>query len=251
MNYFDIPRLLQFTFQDPATPIMEGIIDLHHNIFFFLILILSLVLYLFFSLLHKFYYLWMFPTTKSLNLFQKNYLVLNSIVHGTLLEVVWTLVPSFILLLIAVPSFALLYSMDEVIDPKITIKVIGHQWYWQYECNDPSVKFNFDSYMVPEAELSKGDFRLLEVDNKLVLPVNTHVRFLITGADVLHSFAVPSFGIKVDAVPGRLNQTSVYVKREGTFYGQCSELCGVNHGFMPIKVNVVSLNEFLEAAKNY
>ena len=188
--------------------------------------------------------------------------------HGTTVEIVWTVLPAIILLLIAVPSFALLYAMDEIIDPVLTIKVIGHQWYWSYEYSDysivnlsednnyesdsknftskvlPETLVKFDSYMVHEAELNTGDLRLLKTDMPLFVPKNTHIRLLITSSDVLHSWAVPSFGVKVDAVPGRLNQTSIYVKNTGTFYGQCSELCGVNHAFMPIEVYVVNPIQF-------
>lgn len=223
---------------------MEGIVDLHHNLFFFLLLILGLVLYLFFFLLHHFYYLWSFPQRESILSFQKNYLLLNSLHHGTVIELIWTLIPSFILLFIAVPSFCLLYSMDEVIDPRITLKVIGHQWYWTYEYGDYLKPFSFDSYMIPESELQEGQLRLLETDNRFVLPSQVHIRLLISSSDVLHSFAIPSLGLKVDAVPGRLNQLSLYIKRNGFYYGQCSELCGVNHGFMPISLRVVPLDSY-------
>ena len=188
------------------------------------------------------------------------------VVHAPLLEIIWTLIPALILVFVAIPSFSLLYSMDEIIEPLLTIKVIGHQWYWSYEFLDPNILFrlfyetlaietdtpvkefkplditcNFDSYMLTDDQLSKeNSLRLLEVDNKLYLPVETNVRLLITSADVLHSWAVPALGVKLDACPGRLNQTSLYIKRPGTFYGQCSEICGVNHGFMPIAV--VGLN---------
>jgi cytochrome c oxidase subunit 2 len=164
-------------------------------------------------------------------------------------------------MLIAVPSFALLYSMDEVIDPAITLKVVGHQWYWSYEYSDhkrPSEfgateyvgNVSFDSYMVPDEELRVGELRLLEVDNDVVLPIDTHIRVLITSADVLHSWAVPALGVKMDAVPGRLNQVSLFIKRHGAYYGQCSELCGVNHGFMPICVHAVTMKQYLAWLNN-
>jgi len=142
--------------------------------------------------------------------------------HSTPLEIVWTVVPALILLFIAVPSFALLYSMDEMIDPALTLKVVGHQWYWSYEYSDYSTlegseSLNFDSYMLSAEDLTKGNLRLLEVDNRIILPINTHIRVIVTAADVLHSWAVPSFGIKVDACPGRLNQASLFIKREGVF----------------------------------
>jgi cytochrome c oxidase subunit 2 len=156
--------------------------------------------------------------------------------------------PSLILVIVALPSFALLYSIDEVVDPSITVKCVGHQWFWSYEYSDFEARLgniNFDSYMIPEDELEFGELRLLEVDNRIVLPSRTHIRVLVTASDVLHSWAVPALGVKMDACPGRLNQTSVFLNRDGVFYGQCSEICGVNHGFMPIVVESVSLNKYV------
>jgi cytochrome c oxidase subunit 1 len=288
-------------FQDPTTPIAYGIIKLHDHILFFLVVIVFVVGYLLLSTYKKFYYGSLnndLPESKNISLFSTlintykenlSFNVVNrtyNINHGTTIEIIWTILPAFILLFIAVPSFALLYAMDEIIDPVLTVKVIGHQWYWSYEYSDYSVVYSnklfdydsidrfaamemmykdmgylkdrsllsylyipmvipettikFDSYMIHEAELNLGDLRLLKTDMPLFLPKNTHIRLLITSSDVLHSWAVPSFGVKVDAVPGRLNQTSLYLKNTGTFYGQCSELCGVNHAFMPIEVYVVN-----------
>lgn len=290
----DSAREWQLGFQDPATPIMEGIIDLHHHIFFFLIMISFFVLWMTSFIIIRFArrhgYLSSpseddtddFPgdngseghsdsdldvkneeTKKSFWFFLKPTSFMNSymhtmyVVHGTTLELIWTVIPTFILLAIAVPSFSLLYSIDEVIDPMITVKIIGHQWYWSYELSDFSLRnllmlddfmgVNFDSYMLPEEELSIGDLRLLEVDNFLLLPTKVHIRLLITSSDVIHAWAVPSLGVKVDAVPGRLNQASLFIKRPGFFYGQCSELCGVNHGFMPICVVASdNMNDFAD-----
>jgi len=149
---------------------------------------------------------------------------------------------------VAIPSFALLYSIDELIDPSLTIKCIGHQWYWSYEYSDFEYQIgviNFDSYMIPEDDLSFGELRLLEVDNRVVLPVNTHIRILVTAADVLHSFAIPSFGIKIDACTGRLNESTLFILRNGVFYGQCSEICGVGHANMPIVIEAVDINKYL------
>ena len=153
--------------------------------------------------------------------------------------------------MIQIPSFGLLYSLDELIDPTITLKIVGHQWYWSYEYSDYATleggeSLNFDSYLVPTADLNAGSFRLLEVDNRVILPINTHIRLLLTAADVLHCWAIPSFGIKLDACPGRLSQASLFIKREGYFYGQCSEICGVNHGFMPIVVRGVYVDTFIQ-----
>ena len=229
----------QISFQDPATPLAEGIIDIHHHIFFFLVLIFIAVSWVLYKILIHF----------SLKLNNKKIFLLSHLrlTHHTLLEIIWTIIPSIILYLIAVPSFYLLYSIDEILDPSITLKAIGHQWYWSYEYSDYKIDFDiltFDSYMLPEDELVKGQLRLLEVDNPIVLPVNTHVRLLVTATDVLHCWAVPSLGVKIDAVPGRLNQASIFLKRLGTFYGQCSEICGVNHGFMPIVVKSVYLENY-------
>lgn len=231
----DAPSPWQMLFQDPASPLMEGIINLHHDIMFFLFVIAGVV----FWMLARTLYLFRASVNKKP----------SKVVHGTMLEIVWTVTPSIILMLIAVPSFALLYSLEEVIDPAITLKAIGRQWYWSYEYSDYNTDSDepiaFDSYMLPDDELEPGQLRLLEVDNRIVLPIDTHVRILVTGGDVLHSFAVPSLGIKMDAVPGRLNQVSMFIQREGVFYGQCSELCGVNHGFMPIVIEAVSLDKYI------
>jgi len=243
-------KLFALGFQDPASPIMEGIIDLHNHIMFYLVLILFFVLYMFGSILRDFYKPYAFPLSEDDLVLRQIMLRGNGVVHGTLLEIVWTLTPSFILMLIAVPSFSLLYSMDEIIDPSLTLKAVGHQWYWSYEYSDyvrtKGSSLNFDSYMVPTTELKLGQSRLLEVDNAVVLPVKTHVRVIVTAADVLHSWAVPSLGVKIDAVPGRLNQVQLFIKREGVYYGQCSEICGVNHGFMPIAIKAVSMSKYLE-----
>jgi len=224
----------QRLFQDPATPIREGIINLHHDIRFVIIVIGVFVSY---------------RLVRCLRLFTNNPNPTNT-VHGETIEIVWTVTPAFILRCIGVPSFNLLYSRDEVIDPAVTLKAIGHQWYWTYEYSDYATEDGdsivFDSYRIPEEDLEEGGLRLLEVDNRVVLPANTHVRVLVTAADVLHCWAVPSLGVKIDACPGRLNQVAVFIKREGTFYGQCSELCGVNHGFRPIVVDAVSEDKYLD-----
>jgi cytochrome c oxidase subunit 2 len=163
--------------------------------------------------------------------------------HHTLLEIAWTLVPIFILILVAVPSFRLLYYEEQIVEPEMTIKAIGHQWYWSYEYPDHG-NFTFDSYMVADEDLEPGQPRLLATDNPVVVPVDTTVRVLVTASDVLHAWAVPAFGVKKDAVPGRLNETWFRAEREGMFYGQCSELCGSNHAFMPIAVRIVSKPAF-------
>jgi cytochrome c oxidase subunit 2 len=242
----DSAKPWQLGFQNPATPTMEGIIRFHHDLMFLLILIVVFVGYMMFRCIHH------FNEEKNPNAVQ--------IVHGSVIEVVWTLIPALILMVVAVPSFALLYSADELIEPALTLKVVGHQWYWSYEysdyANEDGESVNFDSYMIPEDDLLEmgangnpeglGQLRLLEVDNPVVLPVDTHIRVIVTAADVLHCWGLPAAAIKLDACPGRLNQTSLFFKREGQFYGQCSEICGVNHAFMPIVVKSVSLDNYIE-----
>jgi len=228
---------------------MEGVVFFHDDLFLFLTFICFFVMYM----------LW-----ACLNLFSNKKVGNVSIrfVHASVLEIVWTLIPAMILILIAIPSFSLLYSIDEILDPFFTIKAIGHQWYWSYELIDnenlqalfnsflesKDAKFTsistegFDSYLVPDDELAArgsnflSNVRLLTVDNHLWIPTEIPTRVMVSSADVLHSWAVPSLGIKLDACPGRLNQTSVLINRSGIFYGQCSEICGVNHGFMPIGI---------------
>nr|YP_009675540.1 cytochrome c oxidase subunit 2 [Sophora flavescens]QDD68251.1 cytochrome c oxidase subunit 2 [Sophora flavescens] len=231
----------QLGFQDAATPMMQGIIDLHHDIFFFLILILVFVSRILVRALWHFHY-------------PKNPIP-QRIVHGTTIEILRTIFPSIIPMFIAIPSFALLYSMDEVVvDPAITIKAIGHQWYRTYEYSDynssDEQSLTFDSYTIPEDDLELGQSRLLEVDNRVVVPAKTHLRIIVTPADVPHSWAVPSLGVKCDAVPGRLNQISISVQREGVYYGQCSEICGTNHAFTPIVVEAVPSKDYGSRVSN-
>ena len=224
--YYDASQAWQLSFQDAGSPIMEEITFFHDEVMFILSVIITVVLWLIVrALINKHYY--------------------RFLIEGTLVEVVWTIIPAVILIFIAFPSLKLLYVMDEVVEPSVTIKVVGHQWYWSYEYSDYSNHVEFDSYMVPTDDLADGQFRLLEVDNRLVLPIDTHIRVLVTGADVLHSFAVPSLGVKADAVPGRLNQTNFLLKRPGLFYGQCSEICGANHSFMPIVIEGVSTERYI------
>jgi cytochrome c oxidase subunit 2 len=234
--YCDAPEPWQIGFQDPASSIAEGIQDLHNEIFFYLILIFVAVGWVLGSVVAN------YSQTKSP-------IVYKYANHGTLIELVWTITPAFILIAIAFPSFKLLYLMDEVVSPGMTIKVVGHQWYWSYEYSDyvtdDGESIEFDSYMLPETDLEDGQLRLLDVDNRVVVPTDVQIRFVVTGADVLHDFACPALGLKIDCCPGRLNQTSVLIKREGVFYGQCSELCGVYHGFMPIAIEAVSKDQYM------
>ena len=242
----DYARPWQLGFQDAASPIMEGIISFHHDVMFLMIIIMIFVFWMLMRILYLFHAS-KNPTPEKFT-------------NHTVLEIVWTIIPSIILIFIAIPSFALLYAMDEIVDPAMTLKVNGHQWYWSYEYSDYNIRSGddadesadsiaFDSYLVAADDLEKGELRLLEVDNRVLIPTETHVRVLVTSSDVLHSWAVPALGVKVDACPGRLNQTSFFAKREGVFFGQCSELCGVNHGFMPIVVEAVPLSKFINMMK--
>lgn len=184
---------------------------------------------------------------------QRDIIKVQSFRENLLLEYIWAIFPSIVIFLILVPSLYLLYSLEENMDPKLNIKVIGHQWFWSYEFDslDLELSFEFDSNLIPESDLTMGAKRLLEVDNRLYLPINVPLRILITSSDVLHSWAVPELGIKVDAVPGRLNDCITLIRRPGVFYGQCSELCGVGHGFMPIVVEACSYKHWVEAIKQY
>lgn len=244
----------QINFQDPATPIADRIIEIHHHVFFFLVVVLIFVSWMLFRVLNSFWYI--IPDNKSFSRTDLKTLKLLSRLrfsHNTTIEVIWTSIPSLILVAIAIPSFGLLYAMDDVIDPEVTIKAIGHQWYWSYEYSDYHLDhgtISFDSYMIPDSELKIGQLRLLEVDNSIVLPMGVYIRLNVSAADVLHCWAVPSLGIKIDAVPHRINSGVIFLQRLGTFYGQCSEICGVNHGFMPIAVKSVTLNNYLEWINN-
>jgi cytochrome c oxidase subunit II len=227
----------QFGFQDPASPIMDGIISLHHEIMYFLIVIVIFVSWMLLRIIQLFNN----PINK----------IPFSITHNVDLEIVWTTIPSFVLLLIAIPSFSLLYAIDELTSPEVTIKVVGNQWFWTYEYTEFNAEILLDSYLVLDEDLALGSLRLLEVDNRLVLPVETPLRLLITSTDVLHSWAIPSLGVKMDACPGRLNQISVWVDRTGIYYGQCSEICGLNHAYMPIVIEAISMKDFIKYISNF
>lgn len=221
----------QFGFQNSAAPLMEQLIFFHDHAMLILILITTLVGYFMGSLLF--------------NKFVNRYLL-----DGQMIEIVWTVFPALILIVLALPSLRLLYLIDEVNEPSLTLKAVGHQWYWSYEYSD-FTNIEFDSYMVPTNALDDDSFRLLEVDNRVILPYLTQVRMLVRAADVIHSWTVPSLGIKADAIPGRLNQLNLMFNRPGVFYGQCSEICGANHSFMPIAVEAIKPADFLSWVKQY
>nr|BBU26127.1 cytochrome c oxidase subunit 2 [Neoclinus bryope] len=214
----------QLGLQDAASPVMEELLQFHDHALMIVFLISTFVLYIIAAMV----------STKLTNKY---------ILDSQEIEIIWTLLPAAILILIALPSLRILYLMDEINDPHLTIKAMGHQWYWSYEYTDYE-DLGFDSYMVPTQDLLPGHFRLLEADHRMVIPTESPIRVLVSAEDVLHSWAVPSLGIKMDAVPGRLNQLAFIASRSGVFYGQCSEICGANHSFMPIVVEAVPLEHF-------
>ena len=218
------PTPWQLGLQEAASPVMEDVIWFHNFLLWMIASISLFVLLLLLFVMVRFN--------------ARSNPVPSRTTHNTLIEVVWTVVPVMILVAIAVPSFRLLFLQLNAVPAEVTVKAIGKQWYWSYSY--PDSKFEFDSLMLQDKELKSGQPRLLAVDNEMVVPVNKVVRVLTTGADVIHAFAVPSFGIKIDAIPGRINETWFKATREGMFYGQCSELCGKDHAFMPIAVRVVS-----------
>lgn len=241
-----------FGFQTPYTPVMEGIISFHDDLVIFLAFILGFVIYILWACISE------FDSLKSKTVKNIALPKFGGFIHHPTLEIIWTIIPALILVNLALPSFALLYSIDEIVEPSFTFKAIGHQWYWSYEImggeafknvvlTNPDVEIgetSFDAYMLSEEDLTssfasdnkQNSIRLLSVDNYVILMAHQNIRVLVTSADVLHSWAVPSLGVKIDACPGRLNHTSLFIERPGFFFGQCSELCGVNHGFMPIGI---------------
>jgi cytochrome c oxidase subunit II len=223
------PTPWEMDLQDAASPIMADIIGFHTFLVWVITAITVFVLALLLIIVVRFNAR-ANPTP-------------SRTTHNTPLEVVWTIVPVIILVLIAIPSFRLLFTELDVPTPDLTVKATGKQWYWSYAYPDNG-NFEFDSLIVADKDLKPGDLRLLTVDNELVVPVNKVVHVLVTGADVIHSFAVPSFGIKIDAVPGRINETWFKATMTGVFHGQCSQLCGKDHSFMPITVRVVNDNDF-------
>ena len=230
----------QLSFQNPATDLMGSVVGLHNIILIVMTLVTLFVLFLLFYVSFRFS--------------AKRNPIPSTTTHNTVVEVLWTAIPIVILVVLAIPSFKLLYQQEKSENYDMTVKVIGHQWYWEYEYPDHG-DFYFESYMVQDEDLQEGDLRLLTVDNPLVIPANKNIQILITAGDVLHSWAVRSMGLKTDAVPGRLNETWVNVKEPGIYRGQCSEICGTGHGFMPVVVKVLPESEFIawanEAKNNY
>nr|YP_010268818.1 cytochrome c oxidase subunit II [Haloveloides papuensis]UIG88146.1 cytochrome c oxidase subunit 2 [Haloveloides papuensis] len=221
----------QINLQDANSPIMEQLIFFHDNTMVILLVITTLVAWTMIKMVPN----------KMINRFM---------MENQMIEIIWTTIPAMILILIALPSLKILYMMDEIKTPMITIKAIGHQWYWSYEYSDFK-NIEFDSYMKPTNEIENNEFRLLETDNHIVLPMNNQIRILVTATDVLHSWTIPSLGVKIDAIPGRLNQGLIFMNRPGILYGQCSEICGANHSFMPITIESVTTKQFINWLKNY
>nr|AFU50185.1 cytochrome c oxidase subunit II [Prioninae sp. MJTNT-2012] len=212
--------------QDSASPLMEQLSFFHDHTLMILVIITVLVSQLMLTLFF-------------------NKLTHRYLLEGQTIEIIWTILPAVTLVFIALPSLRLIYILDEINNPMITVKAIGHQWYWTYEYSDFK-NIEFDSYMIPINEMKSFNFRLLDVDNKMVVPYESHIRIIVTAADVIHSWTVPALGVKIDATPGRLNQASFFINRPGLFFGQCSEICGANHSFMPIVIESISTKYFIE-----
>lgn len=220
-----------FNLQNRNSPLIEQIIFFHDHTLIILIIITILVGYLILRLFFN----------KYINRF---------LLEGQIIELIWTILPAITLIFIALPSLRLLYLLDELNNPLITLKSIGHQWYWSYEYSDFK-NIEFDSYITPINELNNNRFRLLDVDNRIILPINNQIRIIVTATDVIHSWTIPSLGVKVDANPGRLNQTNFFINRPGIFFGQCSEICGANHSFIPIVLERISIKNFINWINNY
>nr|YP_010415472.1 cytochrome c oxidase subunit II [Atkinsoniella nigrita]USC52163.1 cytochrome c oxidase subunit II [Atkinsoniella nigrita] len=221
---------MTLTFQDAVSPIMEQLIMFHDHTMMIITIITVIVTYMMVSLM-------------------MNKFINRLLLEGQMIELIWTILPAFLLIFIALPSLRILYLLEEINNPMVTIKAIGHQWYWSYEYSDFK-KIEFDSYMKPINDLMLNEFRLLDTDNRIVLPYNINLRILVTSSDVIHSWTIPSLGIKIDASPGRINQGSMLINRPGLFFGQCSEICGANHSFMPIVMESVNLKSFISWLSN-
>nr|QPN50141.1 cytochrome c oxidase subunit II [Lycorma delicatula]QPN50206.1 cytochrome c oxidase subunit II [Lycorma delicatula]QPN50219.1 cytochrome c oxidase subunit II [Lycorma delicatula]QPN51688.1 cytochrome c oxidase subunit II [Lycorma delicatula]QPN51701.1 cytochrome c oxidase subunit II [Lycorma delicatula] len=219
--------LMKFNMINSASPIMEQLLNFHDHT---MMILLSITV----------------TVTIMMATMTKNKLSNNMLTENQLMETIWTTMPAIILIFIAIPSIKTLYLMEEVIKPSITIKTIGHQWYWSYEYSD-SKKMEFESYMKPQTELPS--FRLIEVDNRMIIPFSTQIRMIVSSSDVIHSWTIPSMGVKMDAIPGRLNQISLMTKNPGVFFGQCSEICGMNHSFMPITMESINMKSFIKWMK--
>jgi len=250
-------HLFNVHFSEPLGYYMMYFVDVYFAAFYYLTLVVIFVFWATFAIVWQFYYKQVInPSAIDIEM-RDELLKFSHVTHNETLEFWWTIIPSVIIFFIALPALLLLYAIESPLaEPVMTIKVVGHQWYWSYEYTDKldkSVYGSFadksvmiDSYRVPDAELAMGQKRLLQVDKPVVLPIETQIRVVVTAADVLHSWSVPSLGVKMDAVPGRLNQFYLYIPLQGVYYGQCSELCGVEHGFMPISLYAVKPEIFVD-----
>nr|YP_010591364.1 cytochrome c oxidase subunit II [Agriotes hirayamai]QEH58435.1 cytochrome c oxidase subunit II [Agriotes hirayamai] len=222
---------LNINAQDSASPLMEQLTFFHDHTMMILVMITLIVSYIMATLF----------TNKYINRF---------LLEGQTIELIWTIAPAVTLIFIALPSLRLLYLLDEINCPLVSAKSIGHQWYWSYELSDFKT-IEFDSYMIPSNESKLFNFRLLDVDNRLPLPFKSQIRMMVSSTDVIHSWTIPSAGVKIDASPGRLNQTTFFLNRSGILFGQCSEICGTNHSFMPIVIESISPKSFINWVKSY
>nr|AGJ84205.1 cytochrome c oxidase subunit II [Eriosoma sp. 22939] len=220
---------MKLSFQNSNSPLMEQLIFFHDHTIFIIIMIMCMITYLMMFIMNN----------KFINI---------KISENQLIELIWTIIPPIILIFIAMPSLHLLYLMDEIKSPILTIKIFGHQWFWSYEYSD-FMNINFESYLIND--LTQEKFRLIEVDNKTILPYKFNIRLLISSDDVIHSWTIPSLAIKMDAIPGRMNQINMFMNRPGLYFGQCSEICGINHSFMPIQIESINLNKFIYWIKNF
>lgn len=220
-------------FQPGANTNYYSIIELYNNIMFYLLVLGTSIAWFLITIIF-------YPSKKYSSV------IIGNKYTSTVVEIIWTIMPGIILIIIAIPSFKLLYLMDVDIDESLTIKTIGYQWYWSIEYGD---LFSFNSYLLPLEELSEGQLRLLEVDNRIVLPVLTPIKNLVTSADVIHCWSIPSLGLKIDGIPGRINQVNFTINRTGIYMGQCQELCGSNHYAMPIVIEAVSFPKFISWLK--
>nr|YP_009829217.1 cytochrome c oxidase subunit II [Greenidea ficicola]QJC59735.1 cytochrome c oxidase subunit II [Greenidea ficicola] len=219
----------KFSFQNSNSPLMEQLIFFHDHTIFIILMIMFMITYMMIFIM-------------------KNKFINIKIKENQLIEFIWTIIPPIILIFIAMPSLHLLYLMDEIKSPIMTIKIFGHQWFWSYEYSDFS-NIEFESYMINN--FKNENFRLIEVDNKTIIPFKFNIRLLISSDDVIHSWTIPSLAIKIDAIPGRMNQINLFLNRPGMFFGQCSEICGINHSFMPIQIESINLNKFIYWIKNF
>nr|AID66510.1 cytochrome oxidase subunit II [Pemphigus bursarius] len=220
---------LKLNFQNSNSPLMEQLIFFHDHTIFITLMIMSMITYMMIFIM-------------------KNNNINIKISENQFIEVIWTIIPPIILIFIALPSLHLLYLMDEIKSPILTIKIMGHQWFWSYEYSD-FMNIEFESYMINN--INKNNFRLIEVDNKTIMPFKFNIRLLVSSDDVIHSWTIPSLAIKMDAIPGRMNQINLFMNRPGLYFGQCSEICGINHSFMPIQIESIKLNKFIYWIKNF